>query len=585
MTMFQDNAAQLVKDAADIVEVINEHVPLQKRSGRYVGLCPFHSEKTPSFSVNQERGFFHCFGCKESGDVISFVMKYHSLPFLDALKELADRYGIAIDDRELTPVEKARARKRKTLFAVNELAASLYHEFLRHDPAAEPARRYLESRRITATVIKDFRLGYAPDSWDFLGKHLATHKIEPATAVEAGLLVAKERGGYYDRFRKRVLCPIFSMAGEVAGFGGRILGEGQPKYLNTPETPVFDKGKTLFGLYQTKKAVQAGRRCLLVEGNFDLLSMVAAGIPNVAAPLGTALTLHHVRLLKKYVPEAVLLFDGDQAGMKAAMRSVPLFLTEQLDGKVAILPEGHDPDTYLAAHGQVALEDLVAKAYSLPDFLFGRFVEMYGLGMEGKAKIIGELQPLIKAIGNNHLQRSIFIAHFSEKLGLDAREVAGHFQEGATVAGPKKRRRVGGSGPVSDGQRRFLEFMVIYPQYFQDFVDAGIEEFLADSEALHIVEIMKEIPTEHFQPEMLLARLDGTLKDIIAEMLVAVPACLPEQSAQTAREMLDWLARHSLHKKKEQLVLQIRRVQHENNPVLLMELIEKKKELDEALIN
>lgn len=239
----------------------------------------------------------------------------------------------------MTPVEKARARKRKTLFAVNELAASLYHEFLRHDPAAEPARRYLESRRITATVIKDFRLGYAPDSWDFLGKHLATHKIEPATAVEAGLLVAKERGGYYDRFRKRVLCPIFSMAGEVAGFGGRILGEGQPKYLNTPETPVFDKGKTLFGLYQTKKAVQAGRRCLLVEGNFDLLSMVAAGIPNVAAPLGTALTLHHVRLLKKYVPEAVLLFDGDQAGMKAAMRSVPLFLTEQLDGKVAILPE------------------------------------------------------------------------------------------------------------------------------------------------------------------------------------------------------------------------------------------------------
>jgi DNA primase len=427
MTMIHDNVAQLVKDTADIVEVISDHVPLQKRGGRYLGLCPFHSEKTPSFSVNQERGFFHCFGCKESGDVISFVMKYHSLPFLEAVKELGQRYGIAMEERELSPAEKARVEKRRQLFAVNEMATALYHDFLVNNPAAEPARRYLETRRIPAAIIDSFRLGYAPDSWDFLVKHLTAKNIDPATAVEAGLLVAKERQRFYDRFRKRILCPIFSMAGEVTGFGGRILGEGQPKYLNTQETPVFDKGKTLFGLYQTKKALQESKRCVLVEGNFDLLTMVAAGVDNAAAPLGTSLTLQHVRLLKKYVPEVVLLFDGDQAGMKAALRSVPFFLTEQLVGKVAILPEGHDPDTFLRDEGKVALEDLLARAYSLPDFIFGRFVEEYGLGIEGKGKIIRQLQPLITAIGNDQLQRSVFIAHFSEKLGLDPKEVAGHF--------------------------------------------------------------------------------------------------------------------------------------------------------------
>ncbi|MEN8257269.1 MAG: DNA primase [Thermodesulfobacteriota bacterium] len=583
MTMFQDNAAQLVKDVADIVEVINEHVPLQKRGGRYLGLCPFHSEKTPSFSVNQDRGFFHCFGCKESGDVISFIMKYHSLSFLDALKELAQRYGIAVEDRELSPAEKARAEKRKQLFAVNEVAARLYHDFLVNNPAAEPARRYLEDRRIPMETIEAFQLGYAPDSWDFLGKHLASKNIDQALAVEAGVVVAKEPGRAYDRFRKRILCPIFSMAGEVAGFGGRILGDGQPKYLNTPETPVFDKGKTLFGLYQTKKAVQENKRCIVVEGNFDLLSMVAAGVGNVAAPLGTALTVQHVRLLKRYVPEVVLLFDGDQAGMKAAMRSVPFFLTEQLEGKVAVLPEGHDPDTFLRDEGKVALEDLLAKSYSLPDFIFGKFVEQYGLGIAGKGKIIRELQPLIKAIGNDQLQRSVFIAHFSEKLGLDPKEVSGHFQASAKEKKGKSAPRT--VSPVTSGHRRFLEFLIIYPEYFRQFIEAGVEDFFAGNAAQTIVEVMKQLSADNFQPEMLLAHLEDPLKSIISEMLVAVPSCLPEQAEQTAAEMLVWLENYSHQRKKENLVTQIQQAQHENNPTLLMELIEKKKELDEALIN
>lgn len=584
MTMFQDNVAQLVKDAADIVEVINEHVPLQKRGGRYLGLCPFHGEKTPSFSVNQERGFFHCFGCKESGDVISFVMKYHSLSFLDALKELAKRYGITIEDRELSPADKARSEKRKQLFAVNEVAAGLYHDFLLTNPAAEPARRYLEERRIPLETIKTFRLGYAPDSWDFLTKHLTTKNIDQTTAVEAGLLVAKENGRFYDRFRKRILCPIFSMAGEVSGFGGRILGEGQPKYLNTPETPVFDKSRTLFGLYQTKKALQESKRCVLVEGNFDLLSMVASGIDNVAAPLGTAVTIQHVRLLKKYVPEVVLFFDGDQAGTKAAMRSVPFFLTEQLEGKVAVLPEGHDPDTFLRDEGKVALENLLAKAFSLPDFIFGRLVKEYGLSVEGKGKIIRELQPLIKAIGNDHLQRSVFIAHFSEKLGLDPKEVSGHFQ----TSEPKKMTKplpARPTTPLTSGHRRFIEFIIMYPEYLPQFIEAGIDDFFDGNAAIPIISAIKKLSEENFQAEMLLGLLDEPLKSIIAEMLISVPSCLPEQAEQTALEMLGWLKRFNLQKKKEHLVARIQQVQHENNPVLLMELIEMKKELDEALIN
>jgi DNA primase len=430
-------------------------------------------------------------------------------------------------------------------------------------------------------VVEEFRLGFAPDSWDFLSKKLEKSNIKPDALLGAGLVVKKEKGGVYDRFRKRLLCPLINMSGQVAGFGGRIIGDGQPKYLNTPETLIFDKSSILYGLYENKQRVQQAQKCVLVEGNFDMLSMVVADIGYVAAPLGTALTESHVRQLKRYTSAAVLLFDGDSAGVKAAMRAVPFFLKEQLAAKVVVLPTGEDPDTFLQKNGASALVELIASAITLPDFLFGRLVDQYGLDLEGKVKIIKELQPLMKVLQKDKLQRSIFIAHFSEKLGVDPAEIRNHLQKSVAIK-PKPRRVVDHSQKLPDAHRRFLEFIIVYPQYLVMLVDAGLETFISNGPGQIILD---EMTASDFSPEMLVTKLQGPLRDFVAELLVAVPSCFPDQAEATAQEMVLWLKEQTSQQEKARLVVKINHAHQTNNMELLMELLEKKKELDSVGIN
>ncbi len=567
------NGAQLVKDAADIVEVINEVVPLQNRAGRFLGLCPFHSEKTPSFSVNKDRGFFHCFGCKESGDVIAFMMKYHNLSFVEALQDLAGRYGIELESRDLSPEEKERVKKRERLFHANEAAATIYHEFLLTAPQARVARDYLDSRGLPEAVVKEFRLGFAPDSWDFLSTKLARTNIKVDALLDAGLVVQKENGGVYDRFRKRLLCPLINMAGQVAGFGGRIVGEGQPKYLNTPETLIFDKSSILYGLYENKNRIQQAKKCVLVEGNFDMLSMVAADLGFVAAPLGTALTENHVRQLKRYTSEAVLLFDGDGAGLKAAMRSVPFFLREQFSARVVLLPAGEDPDTFLQKKGRVLLADLIANAIALPDFLFGQLVEQHGLDLEGKVRIIKELQPLMKVLEKDKLQRSVFIAHFSEKLGVDPVEISGHLQTEQVERKP--RPVVDKTAELPTPHRRFLEFLIVYPQYVEVLVDAGLETFIQNGPGQIILDEMTASMPD-FSPELLVSKLEGPLRDFVAELLVAVPSTLPDQAEATAMHMVAWLKKQQRQQEDASLGEQINHAHQANDLERVKALLAKK---------
>lgn len=580
MSGFRADGVQLVKDAADIVEVIGEHVALQRRGNNFLGLCPFHGEKTPSFTVSNERGLFHCFGCKESGDVISFMMKYHNLTFPDALQELAKRYGITLEERQLTPQEQERAKKKQQLIDINEKAAALFHLNLLENPGAAGARQYLVERRIPDEVIREFRLGYAPDSWDFLIKKLGEQGGELEHAIQAGLVVRKDDGKQYDRFRHRLLCPIFNMAGQVVGFGGRILGDGQPKYLNSPESLVFDKSATLYGLYQGKGAVRRAHKCLVVEGNFDLLAMAAEGMGYVAAPLGTALTQKHVHLLKRYAPEVVLLFDGDAAGVKAATRSVTFFLKEHLAAKVALLPPEHDPDTYLKEFGQSALIALVDQALPLPEFFFGRLVAEYGLDLVGKEKIVRELQPLLRAMAGDDLQRTVFLAHFSEKLGISVNDLS------RFPIINKKEKRVANKrevqGPIPLEQRRLLEFLLFFPSYSEDFFSRGLAQICNHAGVSEILAKIKILAAEDFSPEMLLTELDPALHGIVTEILVSPPSCLPEKSAAMAEDIKSWIDKKVCDGKKNDLVAQIEEAHQANNLTLMMELIEKKKELDEV---
>jgi DNA primase len=581
-----DDTVQLIKDAADIAEIIGEHVSLKRAGTNLKGLCPFHSEKTPSFTVNPDRKTYHCFGCGEGGDVFSFMMNFHRLSFAEALKELARKYQIALPEKPLNPQEREKAQKREALQSANEKAAELFHQLLLSDPGAQKAREYLSKRGIPEEITKEFRLGFAPDSWNFLVNGLPKQKITTETAKDAGLLVVRDNGGFYDRFRNRVMFPIVGLTGRVVAFGGRILDDGQPKYMNSPESPVFDKSRTLFGLYQNREYIRQAKNCLVVEGNFDLLSLAVHGVRNVVAPLGTALTQAHVRSLKGYTDEVILLFDGDQAGLKAAMRSVPLFLSEQVTAKVAVLPENHDPDTFVREFGREGLHKHLEAAMPLPEFVFDKLVAQYGMTVAGKAKIVAELQELIKAIGDQHLQRTLFVAHFAKKLDLAPQQLLEGIIPAQSSSSPTAKPASAqgkGEAQLPIKQRQLLEFLVAYPEYLPAFLEAGLEEVIMNQFGLAILHLLKRQPDLSGGPEQLLDLATGPERAFISRLLISTPSYSEELREQMAQEMLNWLTSTSLKAKKERLMRQIREAQHTQNNQLLMELMTQKIQMDEAL--
>jgi len=596
----QKDAAQRVKDAAQIIDIIGECVTLIRAGANMKGLCPFHAEKTPSFTVNPARQSFHCFGCGEGGDAFTFMMKYYNLTFPEALKQLAQRYQITLPERQFSAEDQGKAEKRQKLFDANERATSMYHDYLLHHAGGAQAREYLKKREITGEMIDKFKLGYAPAGWDFLSKKVAKSSITMAEAEEAGLLVKKERGGFYDRFRDRVLFPILELTGRVVGFGGRILGEGEPKYLNTPETLIFDKSRILFGLFQHRDTIRKTRQAVVVEGNFDLLALASYGVDNVVAPLGTALTQPQIRLLKGYADEVILLFDGDQAGIKAAMRSVPLFLAEQVAARVALLPAMHDPDTYIRAHGKEGLEKYLVNALPTLEFAFEHLKDKHGMSMTGKGKILEELEPLIQASGSSPFQQSVLISEFSNKLGLDPDQV----MRGFKAAGRKKsRQRPGGVtvGPAKEEairvniklprkQAQLLEFLIFYPGYLKRFLEAGIEEILVETSAGNLLNALQKLTAENKEagPEQLMENLpEGPERSYVSRLLMSSPFLRESEeedlAENMAEEMLVWLVRYRFKKEIQQLSQELRNAQQNDDQKLLEKLMLRKAELNKLM--
>jgi DNA primase len=450
-------------------------------------------------------------------------------------------------------------------------------------------------------MITKFDLGYAPAGWDFLSNKVAKSSITLAEAEGAGLLVRKEKGGFYDRFRDRVLFPIFELTGRVVGFGGRILGEGEPKYLNTPETLIFDKSRMLFGLFQHRDAIRKKREAVVVEGNFDLLALASYGVDNVVAPLGTALTQPQIRLLKGYADEVILLFDGDEAGVKAAMRSVPLFLAEQVAARVALLPAQHDPDTYIRAHGKEGLEKCLAGALPILEFAFEYLKDRHGTSMTGKGKILEKLEPLIQAAGSSPLQQSVLISEFSSKLGLDPDQVMQGFKavsrkksqgrpEGLRV---DRTREATARGPVQlpRKQAQLLEFLIFYPRYLKRFLEAGIEEILVENQASSLLlDALQKMAAENevTGPEQLMENLpDGPERSYVSRLLISsqfVRQYDQEELAENlAEEMLVWLHRYRFKKEIQQLSQDIQSAQQNQDQKLLEELLLRKTELNKYL--
>ena len=596
---FGEDLAAQVKEQADIVQVIGECVELKRAGVRYLGLCPFHGEKTPSFSVHPGQQFFYCFGCGASGDVYSFLMKYHNLDFPAALKNLARRYHIDIPEKVQSAQEQERSRRRKAMYAVNEKATAIFQDYLLHAPQAAEARRYLQERRVPVEIQERFKLGYAPSpeaaGWNFLGGQLDGE--ERRIAEELGLLVKKEQRGTYDRFRDRILFPIFDRQGRIIGFGGRIVGEGQPKYMNSPESLVFSKSNSLLGLYQQGEEIRRRQQVILVEGNFDLVSLVVHGCPHVVAPLGTALTLQQLKLLKGYAEEYILLFDGDAAGVKAAMRAVPLFLSEQMAGKVVLLPPGHDPDTFVGEKGVSALEGLLGQAMPLPEFTLEQLVQEHGLTLDGKSRIIEELRPLVKA-AVSPLQRSLMLSHFSKTIGVPAEEL-----KTALVSSPqsgtapfqevkkKKGAHPEALTPLTFLQKQMVTHMVLYPHALGELEKAGIRACLAGSIGEILYLQLKALIEKYgeVEPEELLAGLpEGGERVLVAEILLNSSfdsrPISDEETKKERIELLSWLEREKLERLSGELKEKIiEGARQGDSRERLQQLVTEKKEVDNKL--
>jgi DNA primase len=404
----------------DIVDVISDYVLLKKGGASYKGLCPFHSEKTPSFTVSPSKGLFYCFGCQASGNVFRFLMQHENVTFPEAVRLLAARYGVALPDRA-APRQQDDALQQ--LYRLHEAATAFFHRYLLQDPAAQQARAYCRQRQITSEVATRFALGYAPAAWDVLCGELQRQGFAQELLVRSGLVVVREdKGGVYDRFRQRLIFPIHDRLGRPVAFGGRSL-EGVdasyvPKYLNSPETPIFHKGRTLYGLHLAKPAIRQAGRVIIVEGYTDVLACHRRGVTHVVGTLGTALTEQHVALLKGLAREIILVFDSDAAGGAATERGIGLFLEAGARVRIVELPAGEDPDSFLRQHDGADFLRCVDGAMTFLDYLLARAQRLYDLRTPvGQADCVARILPLLHKV-ESQVEQWGYVTLLAEKIGV-----------------------------------------------------------------------------------------------------------------------------------------------------------------------
>ncbi len=393
--LISDEIKNRIRDRVDIADVVGQHVSLRRAGQNLVGLCPFHQEKSPSFSVSSSKQMFYCFGCKAGGDVFAFLSKMTGATFPEVLRELGDKVGIAVEE---SPAERGQRGQAHRIEEMNQAALTWFQSNLRDPQLGATAREYLVRRGIQQATVEAFRLGASSSDWEGLCKFLARKGFSPSDSVTAGLITPRANGnGYYDKFHGRLMFTITDLRRRVVGFGGRVLGDGMPKYLNSPDTPLFKKGQTLFAFEQAREAIVRTKTAIVVEGYFDAIALHQAGLTHTVATLGTALTAEHVQALRRFAERIVLLFDPDAAGVRAALRGLDLFVNSGLSVKVVTLPAGEDPDTFIRKAGADAFAQLEAGAPSLLDYALNYTIDQADPGsLESRIRSVDEVLRILQ---------------------------------------------------------------------------------------------------------------------------------------------------------------------------------------------
>jgi len=589
-----------IRNAADIVEVISDTVLLKKTGKNFIGLCPFHTEKTPSFTVNPDKQIFYCFGCSAGGNVYSFVMKHEGMTFPEAARALAKRFGVELPEPRMSTEQRRRLSEREVLLGVNRRAMGFFKAALQSENIGKTARAYLNRRGMREDIVEGFQLGYAPDGWDHLLKHLNRSGSSSNYLEKAGLVIRRKSGtGFYDRFRNRIIFPIMDASGRVTGFGGRVMDDSLPKYLNSPETPVYNKSRTLYGLYQAKSAIRSSGSVFIVEGYFDVLALHQHGILNAVATCGTSITTEHVQLLRGYIGKngrVFLVYDSDAAGIKAAQRSISIFDQGFVDARILVLPTGHDPDSYLFESGAEAFGQLADNARGAVDFLIESAVKRYGLRVEGKMKIISELRHTLAAV-EDQLARSLYIQTLADRIGVDESAILERVREvteqkalsyrksgkpsatnqrsaGDANAAPKP---LASAGRGARHERRILAMMLQFPDILPEVNRRHIISYFADP----MLRTIGEMIVKH--PELAgknLSDLMNRFDDPVHQQFVASLAVKEESwNFKDGVKLLANFIKISPNRREKTLVEKIREAEQANDHELLIRLLSERQQL------
>jgi len=580
-----------VKNAADIVEVVSEYVLLKKTGRNYSGLCPFHSEKTPSFTVSPEKQIFHCFGCNTGGNVFSFLMKQDGLSFPESVRFLARRYGIDLPRPEMSGKMRQHLSEREQLFKINRYAMEFFHARLVSGSQGRQAMAYLKQRGFSRKIIDGFQLGYAPDAWDGLLNYLRHKRVPEGMIEKAGLIISrKDKNGYYDRFRNRIIFPILNMSRQTVGFGGRVMDDALPKYLNSPETPVYNKRRVLYGLIAAKNKCREDGTLYIVEGYFDQLALYQKGIENTAATLGTALTDEHIHLMKGFVKRAVLIFDSDEAGIKASERSVGLFVKEGVEAHVVMLPKGHDPDTFVAKFGPKAFSELAGNAMEVMSFLMHTAEKRHGLTVSGKLAILEDLLRPLASI-TDVSARQLYIKELSERLGVDEKAVLEKVRETIGVLAkehqiqarraerfsqaaegmPPKQTQVRESRQENRLEQQIVAMMLQYPEILQEIEKSNVLAYFMDNTLLFLGQLIMDHPpdTEKGVSNLMSMVDDAEKRNILASLSIKEEMW----NQRDCRKIISKLINHSPKRHEISLKAQISAAERENNQELVIKLL------------
>ncbi|HEX3035767.1 MAG TPA: DNA primase, partial [Thermodesulfobacteriota bacterium] len=508
-----ESAIKEIKGRLSIINLIETYISLKKSGKSYVGLCPFHDEKTPSFNVNEEKGVFHCFGCGAGGDIFGFMMRYNNLTFSEALKELARRADIKIEENCLPSQKKS---KKDTFFKLNTLVLRFYHNLLIESKEGRGAREYLEKRHIPAEAVSEFKLGYAPGGWDTLVNFLNSKKVPLRIAEEIGLVIQKRnKDGYYDRFRERIIFPIQDVEGRVVGFGGRTLVKEEPKYMNSPESEVYHKRSILYGLDKSRDYIKRKGSAVLVEGYMDLLTLYFAGIKNVIATLGTSLSQDHAKLLRRYTDRIVVVFDGDESGMKASVRVLEVFLKEGLFPYMVILPEGDDPDSFISKGNSDEFSRLTEDAVSLISFFIDIVKKDFQSGKISRSSAVQTIMDILTKI-KDPIERSHYVKRTAENFGIREADLLSSvkFKERAKEETKHERRKT----PETQ-EKIILKVLLKFPEHAVFFRENNLVEFIPEGEIRKVIE---DIVFEGFQDasSLLMRFRDSYIQEILSEAVL-----------------------------------------------------------------